>query len=98
MHVIHSEAKTESASKYLQQLCKHFAHKVPCEWTPQIGQVNFPFGLCQLQVENGTLTIVCSTSNEANLPRLQGVIDSHIKTFAWREKLQLEWQIIQHDQ
>ena len=98
MHVIHSEAKTESASKYLQQLCKHFAHKVSSEWTLECGRVDFPFGLCEMQAENGNLTIRCSTADEANLPLLRAVIDSHMKTFSWREKLQLEWHVTRADQ
>ena len=92
MHILVSATETAFASKYLQQLCKHFAHKVPAEWTPEAGTVNFPFGLCEMRAEDGQLKICCTTDDEANLPRLRGVIDVHMVTFAWREKLRLEWQ------
>ncbi len=92
LHVIVSEAETPSASKYLQQLCKHFAHKVPSTWSTEAGAVEFPFGHCEMQAADHRLSIRCSTPDEGNLPRLQGVIDSHIATFAFREKLQLQWR------
>lgn len=39
---------TSCASSYLQQLCKHFGHKVPVEFTPQTGTITLPFGTCLL--------------------------------------------------
>jgi uncharacterized protein len=33
---------TESASRYLQQLCKHWSHNLQVEFTPEAGTVIFP--------------------------------------------------------
>ncbi len=33
---------TENASKYLQQLCKHWEHNLQVEFTPENGTVIFP--------------------------------------------------------
>lgn len=48
---------SDRASRYLQQLCKHFAHKVPVEFTTETGQITFPFGTCTLHAaRSGCLT------------------------------------------
>ncbi len=39
-------ASSDRASRYLQQLCKHFAHKVPVEFTTETGQIIFSFNTC----------------------------------------------------
>ena len=33
---------TENASRYLQQLCKHWQHNLQVEFTPEHGTVRFP--------------------------------------------------------
>ncbi|WP_346911626.1 DUF2218 domain-containing protein [uncultured Roseibium sp.] len=92
MYIVETTAKTASASKYLQQLCKHFAHKVPATFTPKAGEVEFPFGHCTMTADDGQLSIRCKTQNPDNVPVLKGVIDSHLERFAWREELKLQWQ------
>ena len=36
--------ETPNASKYLQQLCKHFAHKVPVDYDAERGEASLPPG------------------------------------------------------
>lgn len=60
-HSIKTVVQTESARKYLQQLCKHFAHKVPASWTEEAGSVTFPYGDCTMQATEGELVIQCET-------------------------------------
>jgi len=52
-----SEARitTEQASIYLQQLCKHFAHRLLVEFTPERGQITFSIGTCRLTADSGVL-------------------------------------------
>ncbi|MBD8874722.1 DUF2218 domain-containing protein [Roseibium polysiphoniae] len=92
MIVVTSTAHTASASKYLQQLCKHFAHKVPADWDANKGEVSFPFGFCQMFATDASLTIRCEADEDQSMARMKGVIDSHIERFAWREELKLEWR------
>lgn len=54
MFIVTSTARTASAAKYLQQLCKHFAHKVPAEWDTETGEVSFPFGHCRMEASRCT--------------------------------------------
>lgn len=92
MIIVKSTAQTASASKYLQQLCKHFAHKVPARWDPVRGEVAFPFGRCRMEATETCLTIHCETDEAGKMARMKSVIDNHLERFAWREGLKLHWQ------
>ena len=82
---------TEHASKYLQQLCKHFAHKVSASYNAQKGEVTFPFGSCQMEAEGDVLTIHCQAQSDEELLQTKAVIESHLERFAWKEELKLTW-------
>lgn len=84
---------TAHASRYLQQLCKHFAHKVSVEFDAQHGRVDFPFGDCRLSADEKALTIDCETKTDEEMERVQGVVFDHLKRFAWREELEANWTV-----
>ncbi|KMW56196.1 hypothetical protein AIOL_001148 [Candidatus Rhodobacter oscarellae] len=82
---------TKNASRYLQQLCKHFAHKVEVEFTRAEGTVTLPFGTCRLSADPEHLSM--SGASEAdNLPRLERFLENHLARFAFRENPTIEWQ------
>ncbi len=74
---------TDCASRYLQQLCKHFGHKVPVEFTAEAGQITLPFGTCTLHAEGALLTLV-ATGETDKIDRLEQVIGDHFARFAFR--------------
>lgn len=82
--------KTDRASIYLQQLCKHFSHKVPVTFTSEAGDITLPFGSSTLRVEDGVLTLSV-TGNDTDLNKLEQFIGSHFARFAFRENLSLTW-------
>jgi hypothetical protein len=77
--------ETENASKYLKQLCKHFAHKVEVDYDDTRGKAQLPSGPCVLQATDTCLRIEISGPDEAGLERARGVVDSHLERFAFRE-------------
>jgi hypothetical protein len=79
------------SSRYLQQLCKHFAHKVPAEFTPEAGSITFPFGKCTLAAQGNLLAMTVNAESEADLDRLKEVIASHLERFAFRDKPTIVW-------
>jgi len=83
--------ETDNASKYLQQLCKHFAHKVTVEYDPTSATVDFPFGGCRMWADERALRIECGAESADALQRTQLVIDDHLVRFAWREKPEIVW-------
>ena len=56
-----AEITTERASIYLQQLCKHFAHKLAVEFTPEQGVIPFSMGTCRLEAVGDKLTLKVET-------------------------------------
>lgn len=82
---------TASASRYLQQLCKHFAHKLQVDFTPQAGRIAFSSGTCDLAADGANLTMIVRAAGAEELARLQDVIARHLERFAFREPPRIEW-------
>lgn len=83
---------TEHASRYLQQLCKHFAHKLPVRFDPHAGQIEFSIGICRLVATNAALTLDLEAPESEQMPQLQDVVVRHLVRFAFREELAIEWK------
>ncbi|MFD0987952.1 DUF2218 domain-containing protein [Methyloligella solikamskensis] len=83
--------QTPAASKYLQQLCKHFAHKAPATFDMTTARVEFPFGLCEMEANERELAISCDSPDQPSMTKMQNVVGGHLERFAWREKLQVQW-------
>ena len=91
--ILRAEAQipTASASKYLQQLCKHFQHKLPATFDAQAGQITFPLGKTTLAADDRTLTIHVEAANGEDMERLKDVVARHLARFAFREELSVNW-------
>ena len=86
-----AEVKTEQASKYLQQLCKHWSHKMVTAFDTAQGRVDFPSGAqLFLSAEAAVLRLRLTAPEEA-LERIEGVVADHLKRFAFREELVFDW-------
>lgn len=84
--------ETAHASKYLQQLCKHFAHKVTVKYSPEEGRVTFPPGRCLMNADSEKLAFYCLANEKQAVPIVKSIIDKHLVKFAWREELSYEWR------
>jgi hypothetical protein len=88
MYVSQAHVPTASASRYLQQVCKHWSHKFPVEFTPEAGSVPFaPDRRCDFAATADALTMRIQAADEAALARMQNVVVEHLKRFAFREDL-----------
>ena len=85
-------AATELGARYLGQLCKHFAHKVPALFEASDGEISFPAGICRLHAEGDALTMTVEAADPEAIARLQDVVASHLLRFAFREELAIDWQ------
>ncbi|MEP7222216.1 MAG: DUF2218 domain-containing protein [Novosphingobium sp.] len=84
---------TASASRYLQQLCKHWSHKFDVTFDAQTGHIPMPSGSADLTAGDMALTVVCTINEGGDMARLQQVVADHINRFAFREgELQFNWQ------
>jgi hypothetical protein len=87
-----ANVKTEHASKYLQQLCKHWSHKMETEFNPEKGKVVFPSGaVTTLAASPAELHLNIDADSGETLDRLEQVVADHIKRFAFREELEFVW-------
>lgn len=84
--------KTQKASGYLQQLCKHFGHKIEVKFNGQAGWIEFAFGRAELRADENVLTMVANSQNPENLDKLKKVLASHLERFAFRESLKIKWE------
>ena len=88
MRVSQAQIPTASASRYLQQLRKHWSHKFAVELTPEQGAIPFAADRrCLLQASPDRLTLRIEAADEAALARMEGVVADHLKRFAFREDL-----------
>jgi hypothetical protein len=82
---------TAHASRYLQQLCKHWSHKFETQFNSVQGRIALPLGEARLTAEPESLVIDLTAEDATGLATLQTVVVSHIERFAFREKLQFDW-------
>jgi len=83
---------TENASRYLQQLCKHFGHKIPVSFTPEHGECRFSCGTAKLDATDGQLRIAVEAPDAEQLAQTQDVVASHLVRFAFREEIEpISW-------
>ncbi len=93
-----SEAKvtTAMARRYLGQLCKHFAHKIPVvmipEDKPTSGAITFSFGVCRLQATENELVMQAEAADAEALAQTEDVIKRHLERFAFRDTPEIAWQ------
>lgn len=76
---------TPNASKYLQQLCKHFAHKVAVVFDETEGRAALPPGPALLSASDAALLVEISAQTEEQLAKARFIVDDHLKRFAFRE-------------
>ncbi len=84
---------TPNASRYLQQLCKHFGHKLETTFDETSGTIAFPTATATLRATPTLLTVALEVQDPGQVARMREVIDSHLKRFAFREEFEgLTWQ------
>ncbi|MCW3837580.1 DUF2218 domain-containing protein [Sphingomonas canadensis] len=94
---------TAHASRYLQQVCKHWAHNLEVEFTPEHGTIRFPRNargadwpgdaLVTLDAGPDALSIRIEASIEGQLQGLKGAVERHVDRFAFREApLSYPWE------
>ena len=97
-----ASVETAHGSRYLQQLCKHWAHNMAVDFTPEKGTVVFPKdargadwpgdGLLTMTAGADALTVRIDASSPEHLEGLKGAVARHLDRFAFREApLPFDW-------
>lgn len=82
-----STVQTEQASRYLQQLCKHFGHKIDVDFSPEKGECTFPFAVVRMTAVDNALNVEVDAPDDEKRDQAQDVIERHLVRFAFREEL-----------
>ncbi len=86
MSVSVARVPTLSASRYLQQLAKHWSHKMEVSFTAEEGSIAFPNGAhLAMRADSETLDLVLTVPEDGDALRMREVVASHIDRFAFRE-------------
>jgi uncharacterized protein len=85
---------TAHASRYLQQLAKHWSHKLEVEFTPTHATIRFPGGAAAtLEADEAQLRSTIEAPDAETLARMKTVLAEHLDRFAFREApLPFDWR------
>lgn len=83
---------TQKASGYLQQLCKHFGHKIEVVFSAEKGSLTFGTCHAELEAQPEGLVMRVFAENQEDIAKMQHVLGSHLERFAFREDLKFEWK------
>ncbi|MFK3890139.1 DUF2218 domain-containing protein [Sphingomonas sp. NPDC079357] len=85
---------THSASRYLQQLAKHWSHKMEVSFSEQEATIAFPDGATlELRADSETLDVRLVVPEDGDVARMEEVVASHLNRFAFREApLTFDWR------
>lgn len=97
-----AEVPTAHASRYLQQLCKHWQHNLAVEFDAERGKITFPRdargadwpgeGVVTMAAGPQALTCRIDASAPGQLEGLKGAVARHLDRFAFREApLAFDW-------
>jgi hypothetical protein len=89
-----SEARTETAhaSRYLQQLAKHWSHKFEVQFTPTAATIDLPLGRCELAADAEALEVTLKGTPHVDMNRFKTVVAEHLQRFGHRETLTFDWR------
>jgi len=102
-HQAAASVPTARASRYLQQLAKHWSHNLPVEFTASEGRIVFPRdargqsfpgdGVVTLKAQESALEVIVEASAPDQLDGLKSAIARHLDRFAFREApLTFDWR------
>ncbi len=85
---------TASASRYLQQLAKHWSHKMEVTFSAEEGTIAFPSGArLAMRAASDTLGLSLHVPTGDDSARMRRVVEEHIDRFAFREgPLTYDWR------
>jgi uncharacterized protein len=94
MPIAKASVPTVHGAKYMQQLCKHWSHKLEVDLSEQRGVVKFPAAVATFESGADVLQVTIESEESEAVERMKGVVASHLDRFAFREApLRFDWAI-----
>lgn len=85
MTQVEARVPTGSGGKYVQQLCKHWAHKLPVELDGDTGVVTFVGAMATMTADAEAINVTVRGEDREQVDRLKDVVAQHLDRFAFRE-------------
>lgn len=89
-----SRVPTGHASRYLQQLAKHWSHRMDVTFSPEEATIAFPNGAwLAMRADDATLDLALEVPEDGDAARMRQVVAEHLDRFAFREgPLTYDWR------
>ncbi|MBB4859048.1 hypothetical protein HNO88_002374 [Novosphingobium chloroacetimidivorans] len=92
MTQVEARVPTTSGGKYVQQLCKHWSHKLPVEIEGDTGVVTFDGAVATMKADAEAIDVIVRGEDREQVDRLKDVVAQHLDRFAFREApMTYEW-------
>jgi hypothetical protein len=93
MPIATASVPTANAGKYMQQLCKHWSHKLEVDLSEERGVVKFQTAVATFEPAADALLVTIEGKEGEAVERMKGVVASHLDRFAFREApLPFDWK------
>jgi uncharacterized protein len=93
MPVATASVPTANAGKYMQQLCKHWSHKLEVDLSEERGVVKFQTAVATFEPADDALLVTIEGEEAEAVERMKGVVASHLDRFAFRDApLPFDWK------
>jgi hypothetical protein len=84
---------TTNASRYLQQLSKHWSHKFQVTFDAERSDIAFPMGALRMAAQADALVVTLEPNPDADVERFKQVVADHLDRFAFKEApLPFDWK------
>ncbi len=88
-----AKVPTTNASRYLQQLAKHWSHKFETTFDATSARIDLTLGTLRMKAEADALELELAPAEGQDPERFKEVVATHLDRFAFREApLSFNWQ------
>ena len=88
-----ADVPTAHGAKYMQQLLKHWSHKLETRLEGETGSVRFDAALARFAAGPASLAVTLEAETAEVLERMKSVLATHLDRFAFREApLKFDWK------
>lgn len=82
---------TDRAQRYLDQICKHFGHRVSTQIEHNRGVVEFEDGTLTAVATPDALELALRAEDPEAIARLKDVVKSHLERWGERDAIHVDW-------
>ena len=76
----------------MKQLCRHWSHKFPVEFTDEHGQIDLPAATVVMDATAAGLAVSLAVKPDGDADRMKTVVEEHLQRFGFKETLVFSWR------